>query len=71
MTARFFVDENDLALGRALHQAHSDVVYPGHPDLSGVPRGTLDDEWLPVVASLRLANKLGFVEIDHLWVAPP
>ena len=54
MTARFFVDENDLALGRALRVAHNDVVYPGRPDLPEVPRGALDDDWLPVVASLRL-----------------
>jgi hypothetical protein len=30
------------------------VVYPGHPDIPDVPRGALDDEWLRVVASLRL-----------------
>ena len=54
MAARYFVDENDLALGRALGEVHSEVVYPGHPDLAEVPRGALDDEWLPVVASLRL-----------------
>jgi hypothetical protein len=36
MVARFFVDENDLALGNALAAAHGDVVYPGHPDLPDV-----------------------------------
>lgn len=54
MPARFFVDENDLALGRALDAEHGDVVYPGHPDLPEVPRGALDDDWLPVVAEKRL-----------------
>ena len=54
MTARFFVDENDLALGKALRDLHDDIVYPGHVELPEIPRGALDDEWLPVVASLRL-----------------
>lgn len=26
-------------------------MYPGHPDLPAIPRGTLDDEWLPVVGT--------------------
>jgi len=46
--ARFFIDENDLALGKSL-AAELDVVYPGHPDLPEVPRGSLDDQWLPVI----------------------
>ena len=54
MAARFFVDENDLALGKALREIHDDVVYPGHVELPEIPRGALDDEWLPVVASLGL-----------------
>ena len=37
MPARFFVDENDLALGKALAELHDDVVFPGHPDLPEVP----------------------------------
>jgi hypothetical protein len=49
LPARFFVDENDLALGKALAEEHGDVVYPGHRDLPEVRRGDLDDEWLPVV----------------------
>jgi hypothetical protein len=52
--ARFFVDENDLALGKLLAQLRGDVVYPGHPELPGVPRGALDDEWLPAVGALHL-----------------
>lgn len=54
MPARFFVDENDLALGKALDAERGDVVYPGHPDLPEVPRAALDDEWLPVVAEKGL-----------------
>lgn len=54
MPARFFVDENDLALGKALDAVRGDVVYPGHPDLPEVPRGALDDQWLPVVAEKGL-----------------
>ena len=54
MPPRYFVDENDLRLGKALAAIHSDVVYPGHPDLPSVPRGSLDDEWLPVIGEGRL-----------------
>ena len=54
MPARFFVDENDLALAKALAATHGDVVHPGHPDLPEVPRGALDDEWLPVIGAKRL-----------------
>jgi hypothetical protein len=52
--ARFFVDENDLALGRSLALAHKDVVHPGHPRLPDVPLGTPDAHWLPVVDGLDL-----------------
>ena len=54
MTVRFFVDENDLALGKQLAQMHADVVYPGHPELPEVGRGALDDEWLPLIGARRL-----------------
>jgi hypothetical protein len=50
----FFVDENDLALGKRLAELHDGVVYPGHPDFPEVPRGALDDDWLPVVGLNRL-----------------
>jgi PIN like domain len=49
MVARFFVDENDLAPGKALAALSGDVVYPGHPELPEVPRQTEDDVWLEVV----------------------
>lgn len=54
MAARFFVDENDLALGRALADLHGNVVFPGHPDLPEVPRQSLDDEWLEVIGAQGL-----------------
>ncbi len=54
MAARFFVDENDLALGKALADLHGNVVFPGHPDLPGVPRRSLDDEWLAVIGAQDL-----------------
>lgn len=55
MPARFFVDENDLALGKLLAQLHSDVAFPGHPSLPEVSRGSLDEDWLPVVGAQALA----------------
>ncbi|MBI5090018.1 MAG: hypothetical protein HZB15_14440 [Actinobacteria bacterium] len=54
MAARFFVDENDLALGKALAAMHDGVVYPGHPELPEVPRRTQDDLWLPVIGERQL-----------------
>lgn len=51
---RFFVDENDLALGYALAAARPDVVHPGHRKLPEVPRRTPDEVWLPVVGRRRL-----------------
>ena len=43
MPASFFVDENDLALGKRLAELHEGVVFPGHPDIPEIPRGSLDD----------------------------
>lgn len=54
MVARFIVDENDLALGKALAAVRGDVVYPGHPELPEVPRQTDDDVWLEVIGRRRL-----------------
>jgi hypothetical protein len=54
MAATFFVDENDLALGKALAELHGNVVFPGHPDLPEVPRQALDAEWLGVVGTAGL-----------------
>ena len=75
MVARFFVDENDLALGKALAQTHDDVVYPGHPDLSEVPRGSLDDDWLPVMHSRGLVvitrdQRIRYRPVEkQLWIS--
>ena len=54
MAARFFVDENDLALGKLLATRHHDVVFPGHPALPEVLRGSPDDVWLPVIGAKQL-----------------
>jgi hypothetical protein len=72
---RFFVDENDLALGKALREIHSDVLYPGHDELPEVPRGTLDDNWLPLVGGARLVvitrdQRIRYRPVERqLWVA--
>ena len=56
MSARFFCDETDLALGKALERIHGeDIVYPGHAGLPEVRRGTDDEGWLPVIGRRRLA----------------
>lgn len=52
--AKYFVDENMLAVGRALALVRDDVVHPGHALLPEVPRGALDPEWLPLVGDRRL-----------------
>lgn len=54
MAPAFFVDESDLGLAKRLAQRWPGVVYPGHPGLLGVPRGSLDEDWLRVVGQLRL-----------------
>lgn len=54
MAGGYFVDENDLALGKALAERRDDVVFPGHPALPEVPRQSLDDEWLAVVGARQL-----------------
>ena len=51
---RFFVDENDLALGKALAALYGNVVYPGHEDLPEIPRQTLDEVWLPLIGAAGL-----------------
>jgi len=33
VAARYFIDENDLALGKSLSQLHEEVVHLGHIDL--------------------------------------
>lgn len=47
----YFTDENALGLGKLLlRRGAADVLYPGHPDLPEVPRGTPDLDWMPEVA---------------------
>ena len=48
----YFTDENTLGLGKLLRrEGREDVVYPGHEDLPEVPIGTLDLDWMPVIAA--------------------
>jgi hypothetical protein len=54
MNPRFYVDESLLGLGKALAQARSDVVYPGHAALPALQLGDLDEDWIPKVAAARL-----------------
>lgn len=74
MSARFFVDENDLALGKALASEYPGVVYPGHPDLPEVPRRTLDDDWLAIVGRKRLVvitrdQRIRYRPVEkHAWL---
>lgn len=51
----YFADENCLGMGKLLRrEGRTDVFYPGHRDLPEVPRGTLDLEWMAVVAQRDL-----------------
>lgn len=74
MNAKFFVDENDLGLGRLLGKEYEDVVYPGHPALPQVPRGSLDDDWLRVIGELNLVvitrdRRIRYREAEKLaWI---
>ena len=43
MTVRFLVDEDDLALGKALADLHGNVVFPGHPDIPEVSEAHLSE----------------------------
>ena len=51
---RFFCDENSLGLGKALAAARQDVIHPGHGLIPEVPTGTLDPDWMPIVAKRGL-----------------
>ncbi len=53
--AVYFTDENALGLGKLLERAgREDIVFPGHHRLPEVPLGSLDLEWMPVVAAREL-----------------
>jgi hypothetical protein len=51
---RFFFDESALGVGKALEIARRDVIHTGHRLIPEVPYGTLDTEWMPIVASRDL-----------------
>lgn len=54
-TPSYFTDENALGLGKLLRRSgRTDILHPGHDDLQEVPLGTLDLDWMPVVARLGL-----------------
>jgi hypothetical protein len=56
----YFTDENTLGLGKLLRRSgREDVRYPGHEDLPEIPRGTDDQDWLPVVGALGLIVRSG------------
>jgi hypothetical protein len=50
----YFVDETDLAVGRAMAAVKAPVVFPGHEALPEVPLGADDEDWIPVVAHYDL-----------------
>lgn len=51
MAPRWFVDESALGLGKLLARVRDDVVFTGHPDVPEIPLGTLDVDWMPIVAA--------------------
>lgn len=51
---RFFFDESALGVGKALTIARTDVIHAGHTLIPEVPLGTIDPEWMPVVAQRGL-----------------
>jgi hypothetical protein len=49
---RFFVDENTIALGKAIAVLRNDTALIGRPPIDQlVTVGMLDEEWIPIVAS--------------------
>lgn len=53
--AVYFTDENTLGLGKLLRRSgRDDILYPGHEDLPDLPLGTLDVDWIPIVAAREL-----------------
>ena len=51
----YFTDENTLGLGKLLRRSgRDDVLHPGDEDLPDVPLGTLDLDWMPIVAERDL-----------------
>jgi hypothetical protein len=52
--ARFFIDENLLAVARLLAAGGRDVAHPGHRTMPEVPLGCGDDDWMRVVGERGL-----------------
>jgi len=52
---RYFADENAMGLAKLLIRDHArnDVVFPGHPLLPEIPRGSQDLEWMPLVGRMQ------------------
>lgn len=51
----YFADENALGLGKLLRRGgRTDVVYPGADEFPEVPLGTLDVDWMAVIAEKDL-----------------
>ena len=75
MLPGFFVDESDLGLGRQLSRQWPGVVYPGHPGIPSIPRGSLDEDWLRVVGQMRLIvitrdRKIRYRPVEkQAWIA--
>lgn len=44
------MDESALGLGKLLARTRGDVIYTGHSNLPEIPLGTIDVEWMPIVA---------------------
>lgn len=51
---RFYVDESALGLGKTLEAARKDTIHVGHKLIPECPLGTLDPDWIPVVAEREL-----------------
>ena len=51
---RFFADESALGVGKAMTIARRDVIHTGHALIPEIPFGTLDPDWMPIVAKRRL-----------------
>lgn len=51
----YFADENALGMAKILvRSGRDDFVFPGHESLAGVPIGTPDLEWMPIIGARGL-----------------
>ncbi len=49
-TIRWYFDESLLGAAKTLGTLRDDVVHPGHPLIPELPLGSLDTDWIPIVA---------------------